>query len=415
MTVKINQILLIEDDREVRNAITQTLRLEKFDVIECSAFIEAKDHISSDFLGLVLTDIRMPGRDGFYVNQYCKEIDSDLPVIFLSGEGDIPMAVRAIAQGGFDFLEKPCSSEKLLPVISRALKTRELVIENRNLKKRASLGDMSARMIFGRSEKVEKLRQIVRTAGNTNSEVIISGAPGTGISKIAEVIHLSSDRAKSPLEKRSAVKLDRYEFREIIDRCNGGTLFLDAIDQCPFDTQVALIDFLENDHSTRIIAGTHVEIADLEQSDQIISDLFYKLATHTIRIPSINERMEDIPVLYEQYVSQAAEQSGTSAPDISDEKISELMSRDWSGNARALMNDAMRFVLGLSEEKMVETATEAAGLNSQMADFEKSLLEKALQKHRGRSTQAAQELRLPRKTFYDKLSKHGLRAEDFRH
>ncbi len=172
---------------------------------------------------------------------------------------------------------------------------------------------------------------------------------------------------------------------------------------------------MENDHSTRIIAGTNVEIADLEQSDQIISDLFYKLATHTIRIPSINERMEDIPVLYEQYVSQAAEQSGTSAPDISDEKISELMSRDWSGNARALMNDAMRFVLGLSEEKMVETATEAAGLNSQMADFEKSLLEKALQKHRGRSTQAARELRLPRKTFYDKLSKHGLRAEDFRH
>ncbi len=414
MTPNVNQILLIEDDREVRNAISQTLRLESFSVIECSAFIEAKDHIAHDFPGLILTDIRMPGRDGFYVNQYCKNIDPDLPVIFLSGEGDIPMAVRAMAEGAFDFLEKPCSSDQLLPVISRALKTRHLVIENRNLKKQASLGDMSARMIFGRSDKVQRLRQLVRTAGNTNSEVIVSGAPGTGISKIAEVIHLSSDRAKAPLEKRSSVNLDRYEFQEIIDRCDGGTLFLDAIDQCPSDTQLALIDYLENDHNVRIIAGTNVEIMDLEQSDLMISDLFYKLATQTIRIPSIDERKEDIPVLYQQYVSQAAEQSGAPAPEITDNKLTELMSRDWNGNARALMHDAMRFVLGLSDEKSAIAVEKNIGLNSQLADFEKSLLEQALRKYKGRSSQAAEALELPRKTFYDKLTKYGLRAEDFR-
>ena len=414
MTTKINQILLIEDDREVRKSISQTLKLESFAVIECSAFIEAKDHISRDFLGLVLTDIRMPGRDGFYVNQFCKDIDADLPVIFLSGEGDIPMAIRAIAEGAFDFLEKPCSSDQLLPVISRALKTRSLIIENRNLKKRASLGDMSARMIFGRSDKVERLRQLVRTAGNTNSEVIVSGAPGTGISKIAEVIHLSSDRAKAPLEKRSAVNLDRYEFQEMIERCNGGTLFIDAIDQCPSDTQVALIDYLESDHATRIIAGTNAEIVNLEQSELVIPDLFYKLGTVAIRIPSIDERKEDIPILYQQYVSQAAEQSGTPAPEITDIKLTELMSRDWNGNARALMHDAMRFVLGLSDEKSELPVEKSAGLNSQLADFEKSLLEQALRKYKGRSSHAAQALDLPRKTFYDKLTKYGLRAEDFR-
>ena len=274
MTPNMNQILLIEDDREVRNAISQTLRLESLIVIECCSCIDAKDHIAYDFPGLVLTDIRMPGRDGFYVNQYCKNIDPDLPVIFLSGEGDIPMAVRAMAEGAFDFLEKPCSSDQLLPVISRALKTRHLIIENRNLKKQASLGDMSARMIFGRSEKVQRLRELVRTAGNTNSEVIVSGAPGTGISKIAEVIHLSSDRAKAPIEKRSSVNLDRYEFQQIMIDVMVEHYSL-TIDQLPSDTQLAPISF--GKCHIRIIAGTNVGM-DLEQSDLMISDLFYRLA-----------------------------------------------------------------------------------------------------------------------------------------
>jgi two-component system C4-dicarboxylate transport response regulator DctD len=200
----------------------------------------------------------------------------------------------------------------------------------------------------------------------------------------------------------------------MIEKCNGGTLFIDAIDQCPSDTQVALIDYLESDHTTRIIAGTNVEIVNLEQSELIIPDLFYKLGTVVIRIPSIDERKEDIPILYQQYVSQAAEQSGTPAPEITDIKLTELMSRDWNGNARALMHDAMRFVLGLSDEKSELPVEKSAGLNSQLADFEKSLLEQALRKYKGRSSHAAQALELPRKTFYDKLTKYGLRAEDFR-
>ena len=146
----------------------------------------------------------------------------------------------------------------------------------------------------------------------------------------------------------------------------------------------------------------------------LIPDLFYKLATQTIRIPSIDERKEDIPVLYRQYVSQAAEQSGAPTPEITDKKLSELMSRDWNGNARALMHDAMQFVLRLSDEKSAIEVEKNVGLSSQLADFEKSLLEQALRKYKGRSAQAAEALELPRKTFYDKLTKYGLRAEDFR-
>ena len=412
--MSINRILVVDDDSAVRSAISQTLRLENYDVIACGSFIEAKDHISKEFEGIVLTDIRMPGRDGFHLNEYCRDIDDDLPVIFLTGEGDIPMAVQAMSAGAFGFLEKPCSSENLLPVLSRALKIRGLVIENRNLKKQAITGDVSARMIFGRSPQVERLRNAVRVAGQTKSDVIVTGAPGTGISKIAEVIHLSSERAAGPLEKRSAINLTRLELREIVNECDGGTLFLDAIDQCPADTQLALIDFLEKEHNTRIVAGTHLEIAELEHQETFISDLFYRLATLTVRIPAISERREDIPVLYQHYVRQAAEQSGMPEPDITDQKISELLSRDWSGNTRALMHDAMRFVLGVNTEPSLEFVDGTAGLGKQLSDFEKSILEKTLLRHEGRATQAANALKLPRKTFYDKLSKYGLRAENYR-
>ena len=412
--MSINRILLVDDDSAVRSAISQTLRLENYDVIACGSFIEAKDHISKEFEGIVLTDIRMPGRDGFHLNEYCRDIDDDLPVIFLTGEGDIPMAVQAMSAGAFGFLEKPCSSENLLPVLSRALKIRGLVIENRNLKNQAITGDVSARMIFGRSPQVEHMRNAVRVAGQTKSDVIVTGAPGTGIAKIAEVIHLSSERAAGPLEKRSAINLSRQELLQIVNECENGTLFLDAIDRCPADTQLALIDFLEKEHNTRVIAGTHLEIADLEYQETFISDLFYRLATLTVRIPAISERREDIPVLYQHYVRQAAEQSGMPEPEITDQKISELLFRDWSGNTRALMHDAMRFVLGVNTEASLKFVEGTASLGKQLSDFEKSILEKTLLQYKGRATQAANALKLPRKTFYDKLSKYGLRAENFR-
>jgi len=269
-------------------------------------------------------------------------------------------------------------------------------------------------MIFGRSPQVEHMRNAVRVAGQTKSDVIVTGAPGTGISKIAEVIHLSSERAAGPLEKRSAINLSRQELLQIVNECENGTLFLDAIDQCPADTQLALIDFLEKEHNTRVIAGTHLEIADLEYQETFISDLFYRLATLTVRIPAISERREDIPVLYQHYVRQAAEQSGMPEPEITDQKISELLSRDWSGNTRALMHDAMRFVLGVNTEPSPNFVEGTASLGKQLSDFEKSILEKTLLQYKGRATQAANALKLPRKTFYDKLSKYGLRAENFR-
>ena len=185
-------VLIVEDDSAVRDALAQSLALAGLSPIAAGSFVAAKDHITADFAGVILSDIRMPGRDGFYLLSYALEQDPELPVILLTGEGDIPMAVRAIGQGAFDFLEKPCAPADLVAVLERAIRTRTLVLENRRLRAQLVSGDAAARMLFGNSQKAESLRQTVRQAAQAQTEVLVLGAPGPGVSKVAEVIHLSS-------------------------------------------------------------------------------------------------------------------------------------------------------------------------------------------------------------------------------
>lgn len=201
------QVLLVDDDAAVRDALAQTLELADLEPIPAGSFVVAKDHITRDFAGVILSDIRMPGRDGFHLLAHTRKVDPDLPVILLTGEGDIPMAVQAMRDGAFGFLEKPCAPNDLLAVLERALKTRALVLENRRLRQLVESGDPAARMLFGESELANGLRDRVRLLAPLETEVLVTGAPGCGISKVAEVIHLSSLRSKAPFVKRAAADL----------------------------------------------------------------------------------------------------------------------------------------------------------------------------------------------------------------
>lgn len=400
-------VLLVEDDSAVRDALAQTLDLNDVSVVAVGSFVAAKDHIRVDFPGVILSDIRMPGRDGFHLLSYARQMDRDLPVILLTGEGDIPMAVSAMEQGAFDFLEKPCASEDLMAVLRRALEARAAVLAARAQKARSERGDPAARMIFGVSEQAEALRAGVRRLAKAETDVLITGAKGTGVSKVAEVIHLSSPRAQAPFEKRAAHGLGRSDLAAAISVAKDGALFLDEIGQLPADTQIALIEALEAGGPWRLMAGSNV---DLDEAG-LNPDLYYRLMVSPVHIPSLAERPEDIPVLFRYYVAQASEQAGLDAPEITPEHQAALIAQDWPGNARALMSAAMRFVLGMGEE--VVTSDEL-GLAEQMARVEKSLLISALERAGGQASAAAKALKLPRKTFYDKLSKHGIRPEVFR-
>ncbi len=410
----IRRVLLVDDDAAVRDALSQTLELAGIEVTPAGSFIEAKDHITAGFAGIVVSDLRMPGRDGFHLMGAARAVDPDLPVILLTGEGDIPMAVRAMAAGAFDFLEKPCAPGDLTAVIERALRTRELVLENRRLKAQAESGDPASRMIFGHSALAEDLRATVREAARSGTEALVTGAPGTGISKIAEVVHLCSSRAKGPFQKRASEGMSRESLSGIWQDCAPGTLFLDDIGALPMDTQVALVDALEHGQQhggARLVAGSTQDLAGMVESGLMSAELFYRLQVMPVRIPSLSERPDDIPVLFRHYVAQACEQAGLRPPEITPEVVAALMARDWPGNARALMSEAMRFALGLREADRMDAGL---GLVDQLAHVERSLLIEALRRAAGRASAAAAALRLPRKTFYDKLSKYGLRPEDFR-
>ncbi|WP_109464615.1 sigma-54-dependent transcriptional regulator [Albibacillus kandeliae] len=401
------QVLLVDDDAAVREALSQTLDLAGLAAIPAGSFVAAKDHIAREFQGVILSDIRMPGRDGFHLLNYAHAVDEDLPVVLLTGEGDIPMAVAAMEQGAFDFLEKPCAPADLVAVLERALEARRAVLERRAERMRAEKGDPAARLLFGVSDLAEGLRARVRRLAGMETELLVTGPPGSGISKVAEVIHLSSARSRKPFEKRAADGLDRVALETALAASAGGSLFLDEITRLPPDTQIALIEALDGGTAARVMGGSTADPGPEDMNP----DLFYRLEVGTVRVPSIAERPEDIPVLFRHYVAQASEQAGLTPPEITSEHLSALMAQDWPGNTRSLMSAAMRFVLGMPRD--VAQASEL-GLAEQMARVERALLIAALGRQNGHASEAAKALKLPRKTFYDKLARYGIRPEDFR-
>ncbi|WP_370231336.1 sigma-54-dependent transcriptional regulator [Cognatishimia sp.] len=403
-------VLLVDDDRAVRDALGQTLMLAGYDVTLAASYIEAKDHITVDFSGVIVSDIRMPGKDGFDLLHYARGIDPDLPVVLLTGEGDIPMAVRGLQAGAINFLEKPCETQDFLTVVENAQRARHMVMENRVLKRQVEQGDAASRLLFGTSTLAEGLRSQARKAAKAGTHVLIFGAPGSGNSKVAEVVHLLSENSSAAFQKRAAASLTPDSLADVLKLAEGGTLFLDEISTLRQDVQFALTDAMDAPTAPRIIGGTYESPAFFQDGAGFSSDLFYRLNVMTLRVPSLKERPEDIPELFRHYVTIAAEQAGTSAPQITPDTISTLMAQDWPGNARALMNAAMRFTLGVSDG---ESGADL-GLAEQLARVERSLLTDALKRFHGNATEAAKALKLPRKTFYDKLARHEIRAELYR-
>ena len=403
------RVLLVEDDAPVREALAQTLELAGLDVLPVGSFVVAKDHISPGFDGVVLSDIRMPGKDGMALLGFARKTDPDLPVILLTGEGDVPLAVKALGEGAFDFLEKPCPTGQLVATVTRALDARRIALDDRRLKADIRTGDAAARLLYGHSAMAERLRDQCRQIAPVPGAVLIEGAPGSGLSKVAEVLHLLSPRVSGPFVKIAAAGLSATEIQDALAGAEGGSLFLNEVTSLSAASQYALLDALDRSVDTRVLAGTTVEIGNAMDAGDFNADLFYRLDGLRVRIPALRERPEDIPVLFRHYVAQAAEQSGVDPRPIPAGLLASLMSQDWPGNARALMNAAMRFTLGLAPEEGPEM-----GLAEKMAQIEASLLTDALTRHKGNATETAQALKLPRKTFYDKLAKYGIRAEDYR-
>jgi two-component system C4-dicarboxylate transport response regulator DctD len=220
------RVLLVDDDIEVREALGQMLELADLEPFLAGSFVAAKDLITREFDGVIVTDIRMPGRDGFYLLDYAHAADPELPVILLTGEGDIPMAVKAMDAGAHSFLEKPCAPSDLLANVRKALGLRAEILASRRQRLQFESGDAASRMLHGTSPLAADLRERVRAVARAGAEVLILGEPGSGTPKIAEVIHLLSAAARHPFVKCSAAGLDVASLSEAYASAGAGTLYI---------------------------------------------------------------------------------------------------------------------------------------------------------------------------------------------
>lgn len=443
-------VVLIDDDPHLRQALGQTLDLAGLKVLALESAAGLQARIGRDWPGVVVSDIRMPGLDGMTLLRELHAADPELPVLLITGHGDVPLAVEAMRAGAYDFLEKPFASEALLDGVRRALSHRRLVLDNRSL--RLALSDRQAlgTRLVGHSPSMARLREQIGALAATRADVLILGETGAGKEVVARALHDLSSRRSGPFVAINAGalaesvveselfghepgaftgaqkrRIGKFEF------ANGGTLFLDEIESMSLDVQVKLLRLLQervverlggNQQialDIRVIAATKEDLRLAADQGRFRADLYYRLNVAPLRIPPLRERGEDVITLFEHYSGAAAERHGLPAQALQPAQRAALLRHTWPGNVRELQNVAERFALGLDlaldSAGGAEDATQgsleafASGpLSEQVEAFERQLISAEMARGHGSLRSLAEALGIPRKTLHDKLRKHGL-------
>ncbi|MEJ6713349.1 MAG: response regulator [Rhodobacterales bacterium] len=400
-----NSVLLVDDDAAVREALGQTLELAGLQPILASSFISARDHISPAFEGVVVSDIRMQGKDGFALLAFAQEIDVDLPVVLLTGEGDVRMAVRSMSAGAFDFLEKPCDPKHFTEVVEKALKTRALVLENRRLKAQLDQAQHEKIGFLGVSSAAKRLREAIRRASRVATPVLICGEPGTGRGHVARLIE--DLRGSGTIFKRFDC-ISPMDWGAAQQSLGLETILFCDVERLDVADQARLARFL-TEHPNAPVYATGGSALEAEfQARRFNDTLFYALGVVRINVPPLAERTEDIPILFDKFLREEID-AGAYVTSMEGQAATRgLASLEWSGNLRALRNHAKRVAWGLNEQQV------DASLKAQLERVERGILQDTLKRHNGNATEAALALGLPRKTLYDRMARLGIRPENFR-
>ncbi|BAP42637.1 sigma-54 dependent transcriptional regulator [Pseudomonas sp. 21LCFQ02] len=441
------QVVLIDDDSFLRQALKQTLDLAGLKVLSLSEATGLASRISRDWPGVVISDIRMSGMDGMELLAQLHEQDPELPVLLITGHGDVPLAVKAMRAGAYDFLEKPFPSDAMLDSVRRALALRQLVLDNRSL--RVALSDrqqLSTRLV-GQSASMLRLREQIGALAATRADVLILGETGAGKEVVARALHDLSSRRSGPFVAINAGalaesvveselfgheagaftgaqkrRIGKFEF------ANGGTVFLDEIESMSMDVQVKLLRLLQERAvermgsnqliplDIRVIAATKEDLRQSADQGRFRADLYYRLNVASLRIPPLRERGEDVLMLFEHFADGASQRHGIAKRELGPGQRALLLRHNWPGNVRELQNAAERFALGLELELEGMTRQQepvnSGGLSEQVEHFERTLIAAELTRPHSSVRSLAEALGLPRKTLHDKLRKHGLTFGD---
>ena len=436
------QVIVVDDEAVIREAVQQWLELSGFSVRTCASAEQALALVDRDFPGVLVSDVRLPGCDGLQLLEQLQGIDRDLPVIMVTGHGDVPMAVQALRQGAYDFIEKPFSPERLLDSVRRAQDKRRLVCENRQLREQFALKDRIEAQLLGVSRPMEKLRRQILELARTSVNVLIRGDTGSGKERVARCLHDFSPRAAKPFVALNCAAIPESMFeselfghesgaftgaqaRRIgrIEHADGGTLFLDEVESMPLAQQVKLLRVLQEKTlerlgsnrsiqvDLRVISAAKPDLLDEARAGRFREDLVYRLNLATVWIPPLRERREDIPLLFEHFAQQAARRHEREAPPLAPSELAWLLGHDWPGNVRELINAAERHALGLTAP--LEHA-DRQSLSGQMDAFEAQCLHNALLRSQGNIAEVMSLLQLPRRTLNEKMQRHGLQRSRYR-
>ena len=400
-----DRVLLIEDDPGMRAALTQSLELEDVTVIQAESLAQARRTIRAKFTGVVLSDIRMPVQDGFAVLERVKEVDADLPVIFLTGEADVPMAIRALQSGVYDFLEKPCAVDDLMRVVQRALDHRRLVMQARRLSSALEHSDAAAIHFPGSTNASTQLRSELRRLSELDAHVHVYGDAGSGRRLAAHTLDFLSENSAGT----AAINFERDPDGTALlpDQLkSSGVVILKNIEHATDRTRGLIANVVAEQPELRIITTSDRVMDEIGNCKTIIESLGDFVE---VRVPNLRERHADIPMIFENLLRQAARNLDTDTPEIPSEILEDITGRSWDGNLPELRERAQALVVNSPG-----TLGEQPGLSEQVHAFEKSLLIEALREADGNATRAAAALKLPRKTFYDKLARHGIEPKALR-
>ncbi|OFA05890.1 sigma-54 dependent transcriptional regulator [Duganella sp. HH101] len=438
------QAILIEDEAALRLATSQTLELGGFSVQACASAEEAQALLRADYPGVIVTDVRLPGRSGLELLAQAAAMDAELPVIVVTGHGDVEMAVAAMRSSAYDFIEKPFAAERLLDAVKRAQERRRLVLENRQLRTaRAQHPDVPD--LVGRSAAIEQLKVLIRNIAPAGVDVLINGQTGTGKEVAARLLHAASGRKgnfvaincgalpesvfESEIFGHEAGAFTGAQKRRIgkLEYAQGGTVFLDEIESMPMALQVKLLRVLQERRVERlganetvaldctVVAATKLDLLQLSAQGQFREDLYYRLSVVSIALPRLRDRRDDIPLLLAHFAAEAAARYQRPLPAWSAQQMAQWQAADWPGNVRELRNFAERLVLGIAATAAVAVPAPAAeggalSLPQQVDHHERELIVQALSAVDGNVALAADNLMVPRKTLYDKLKKYQIAA-----
>ncbi|CAK4068819.1 MULTISPECIES: sigma-54-dependent transcriptional regulator [Vibrio] len=441
-------VFFIDDESDIRIAIEQSFELEEISALFFASAEDAMLAIKQHGMPkVVISDICLPGLSGENLLSTVLNQDSDVPVILITGHGDISMAVNALRNGAYDFIEKPFAIDRLIDTTNRAIEKRQLTLENQELKRSLKASQTLGPRIIGDTQSIQSLRDTISHIADTNADILLFGETGTGKELFARSIHEQSSRREANFvaincgavpenlieselyghEKGAFTGADATRIGKF-EHAQGGTLFLDEIESMPMQAQIRLLRVLQErviervgsntliPVDIRVIAATKVDLKQAAAAGEFREDLYYRLNVVTLDLPPLRQRKEDIPALFHHFLLVAAARYGKAANALPEADLQTLMSHDWPGNVRELRNSAERFVLlgNLGHLNPTQPIADSIPLATQVAEFEKTLIEQALASNHGKINETLDTLQLARKTLYDKMQKYGIDKNSYK-